>query len=78
MALGAGGTNEVAGDCAAVASGRLRFGVVDTDGIPSPLGWEGLLTVLHDLRTFGPKKDFRPVQTIETIHKWYTVFARQP
>lgn len=37
-----------------------------------------MLTVLHDLRTFGPKKgEFRPVQTIETVAKWAAVLGRQ-
>jgi hypothetical protein len=42
-----------------------------------PLWLTDMLTALHDLRTFGPKADFRPVQTIETVAKWYKLFSQQ-
>jgi hypothetical protein len=41
--------NEVTGSFNASDSGRLRFGIVDVAGLPSPGDFEGALTVTHDL-----------------------------
>lgn len=41
--------HEVAGVIEAKESGRLRFSLVDRDGIASQDSWEGSLTVTHDL-----------------------------
>lgn len=35
-----------------------------------------LLTVIHDLRTFGPTPQFRTEQTFETILKWIRALSR--
>jgi hypothetical protein len=43
------GDSEVSGHFTARDSGRLRFRIVDTEGIPSEATWEGGLTVTHDL-----------------------------
>jgi hypothetical protein len=53
--------SEVAGTLTAKDSGRLRFSVVDTVGLPSQGDWEGALTVTHDLppeiRIIEPEHD---------------------
>jgi hypothetical protein len=41
--------NEVTGSFTAAESGRLRFGIVDVDGLPSQGDYEGGLTVTFDL-----------------------------
>jgi len=53
--------NEVAGALVAADSGRLRFSVTDTAGLPSQEDWQGALTVTHDLppeiRIVEPERD---------------------
>jgi hypothetical protein len=55
------GENEVAANFDARDSARLRFSMVDADGIPSEDNWEGSLTVTHDLppeiQIVNPNKD---------------------
>ena len=55
------GDNEVAGNFDARDSARLRFSMVDVDGIGSEENWEGSLTVTHDLppeiQIVSPNKD---------------------
>jgi hypothetical protein len=55
------GDNEVAGNFDARDSARLRFSMVDVDGIGSEDNWEGSLTVTHDLppeiQIVNPNKD---------------------
>ena len=43
------GDQEVSGSFEARESGRLRFSLVDADGIPSEAQWEGAFTVMYDL-----------------------------
>lgn len=42
-----------------------------------PIWRQDMLTMLHDLRTFGPTPTFRPEQTIETVVKWFNALSRQ-
>lgn len=53
--------NEVAGSFVAGDSSRLRFSLVDVDGLPSQDDWEGPLIVTHDLppevRITEPERD---------------------
>jgi hypothetical protein len=49
IALRKSAENEVTGSFTASESGRLRFGVVDEDGLPSQGDYEGGLTVTYDL-----------------------------
>jgi len=61
VAMVKSGGNEVIGALDARDSGRLRFAMVDADGIPSEENWEGSLTVTHDLapeiQIVNPNKD---------------------
>ncbi|MDB6125956.1 MAG: hypothetical protein JWQ71_4949 [Pedosphaera sp.] len=61
VAMGKTGDNEVAANFDARDSARLRFSMVDADGIPSEDNWEGSLTVTHDLppeiQIVNPNKD---------------------
>lgn len=61
IALAKSAENEVAGKFAARESGRLRFSLVDVDGIPSQGDCEGALTVTFDLppeiRIAEPERD---------------------
>ena len=36
-----------------------------------------LLTMIHDLRTFGPRPTFRPEQTFEAVMKFIREFSRK-
>ncbi len=61
VALAKTGTNEVSGTVDARDSARLKFSLVDADGIASEDKWEGSLTVTHDLppeiHIVAPNKD---------------------
>jgi hypothetical protein len=49
VALKKSGDKEVTGSFVAAESGRLRFSIMDTDGLPSQGDFQGPLTVTHDL-----------------------------
>ncbi len=61
IALTKSGNNEVTGTFEARDSVRLKFGLVDADGIASEDKWEGSLVVTHDLppeiHIINPNKD---------------------
>ncbi len=61
IALTKTGENEVTGTFEARDSARLKFGLVDADGIASEGNWEGSLVVTHDLppeiHIVNPNKD---------------------
>jgi len=59
--------------------GNLEARRANTAAFPdaSPMQLVDVLSVLSDLRTFGPTRGFRPQQTFEAVFKFIRAFSRK-